>query len=40
MGIDDKFVAVHGQILLPEPLPPISKVFSLMLQEEKQRAYI
>lgn len=37
MGLDDKYTADRGQILLLEPLPPISKVFSLVLQEEQQR---
>jgi hypothetical protein len=28
---------VRGQILLLDPLPAINKVFSLVLQEERQR---
>ena len=32
------FAAVRGQILLMEPLPPINKVYSLVTQEERQRA--
>ena len=38
MGLNDMYANVRGQILLIDPLPPISKVFSLILQKEKQRA--
>ena len=38
MGLNDDFAAVRGQILLMEPLPPINKVYSLVTQEERQRA--
>ena len=38
MGLNDIYANVRGQILLNDPLPPIAKVFSLILQEEKQRA--
>jgi hypothetical protein len=37
MGLNDSFSAVRAQILLMDPLPPINKVFSLIIQEEKQR---
>ncbi|XP_041023988.1 uncharacterized protein LOC121264752 [Juglans microcarpa x Juglans regia] len=37
MGLNDSFSQVRGQILLIDPLPPINKVFSLVLQEERQR---
>lgn len=37
MGLNDSFAQVHTQILLSIPLPPINKVFSLILQEERQR---
>ena len=37
MGLNDSFSQVRGQILLMDPLPPINRVFSLILQEEKQR---
>lgn len=40
MGLDDKFTAVRGQVLLMEPLPSISKVFSLILQEKRQRGCV
>lgn len=35
MGLNDSF---RSQILLNDPLPPINKVFSLIVQEERQRA--
>ena len=35
MGLNDTYVAVQGQILLMDPIPPLSKVFSLILQDEK-----
>ena len=37
MGLNDSFSAVRAQILLTDPLPPINKVFSLIIQEERQR---
>ncbi|XP_040990952.1 uncharacterized protein LOC121238177 [Juglans microcarpa x Juglans regia] len=37
MGLNDSVSEVRGQILLIDPLPPINKVFSLVLQEESQR---
>jgi hypothetical protein len=37
MGLNDSFSAVRAQILLMDPLPSINKVFSLIIQEEKQR---
>ncbi|KAF5478995.1 hypothetical protein F2P56_005510, partial [Juglans regia] len=37
MGLNDSFSQVRGQILLIDPLPPMNKVFSLVLQEERQR---
>jgi hypothetical protein len=37
MGLNDSFSKISGQILLLEPLPPINKVFSLVLQEERQK---
>ncbi|KAL1320843.1 uncharacterized protein LOC107636140 [Arachis ipaensis] len=38
MGLNDSFSNIRGQILLSDPLPPILKIFSLVLQEERQRA--
>jgi hypothetical protein len=37
MGLNESFSHVRGQILLMDPLPPINKVFSLIVQEERQR---
>ena len=37
MGLNDTHAAVRGQILLMDPIPALSKVFSLLLQDEKQR---
>jgi hypothetical protein len=37
MGLNEPFANIKGQILLIDPLPPINKVFSLVLQEERQR---
>ena len=37
MGLDESYSQIRGQILVMEPTPPINKVFSLILQEEKQR---
>lgn len=34
MGLNDSFSQVRGHILLMEPLPPLAKVFSLVLREE------
>ncbi|XP_031280100.1 uncharacterized protein LOC116138529 [Pistacia vera] len=37
MGLDDYFSQVRGQLLLMDPMPPINRVFSLIVQEEQQR---
>ncbi|XP_035547456.1 uncharacterized protein LOC118348955 [Juglans regia] len=37
MGLNDSFSHIRGQILMLDPLPEINKVFSLVVQEEKQR---
>ncbi|XP_039019841.1 uncharacterized protein LOC120151472 [Hibiscus syriacus] len=37
MGLIESYAHIRGQILLMDPLPPISKVFSLIVQEEHQR---
>ena len=37
MGLNDTYSTVRGQILLMDLIPPSSKVFSLLLQDEKQR---
>ena len=35
MGLNDTYSTIRGQILLMDPIPPLSKVFSLLLQDEK-----
>jgi hypothetical protein len=35
-GLNDNFSVVKSQILLMDPLPPMNKVFSLVLQHERQ----
>ena len=37
MGLNETYAAVRGQILIMDLVPPLSKVFSLLLQDEKQR---
>lgn len=37
MGLNESLFQISGQFLLMDPIPPISKVFSLVLQYEKQR---
>lgn len=37
MGLKESYSNVRGQILLIDPLPPLNKAFSLVLQEEKQQ---
>ena len=37
MGLNETYTTIRGQILLMDPIPPLSKVFSLLLQDEKQR---
>lgn len=37
MGLNDSFSQIQGQVLLLEPIPSINKVFSLVVQEERQR---
>ena len=36
MGLNDSYAAVHSQILLMQPLPDTRRVYSLVLQQEKQ----
>ena len=38
MGLNDSFSHVQGQILLMDPIPSVEKVFSLLIQDEKQRS--
>lgn len=37
MGLNDTYDAIRGQILLLEPLPNVSKAYSMILWVEKQR---
>ena len=37
MGLDESYTNVRGQILLMQPLPLVSKAYSMLRQEEKQR---
>jgi hypothetical protein len=39
-GLNDTFDMVRSQILLMDPLPPINKVFSMVLQHERQFASV
>jgi hypothetical protein len=37
MGLNESYSAIRGQILLMNPLPDVSKAYSSIVQEEKQR---
>lgn len=37
VGLNDSYALVRSQLLLVVPLPSITKVFSLLLQEQSQR---
>ena len=37
MGLNESYTTVRGPILLMNPIPTVSEVFSLLLQEERQR---
>lgn len=37
MGLNDIYEAVRGQILLMDQIPSLTKVFSLLVQDEKQK---
>ncbi|KAL5560411.1 hypothetical protein UlMin_036622 [Ulmus minor] len=37
MGLNESYTQIHAQILMQDPFPPINKVFSLVVQEERQR---
>jgi len=37
MGLNDDYKAVRGNILMMNPLPTIGQVYSMLIQEEKQR---
>lgn len=38
MGLNDSYSQIKGQILLMDPMPSINKVYSLLIQEERQRS--
>ncbi|XP_073017747.1 uncharacterized protein [Primulina eburnea] len=38
MGLNESYAQIRAQILMMEPLPVISKTFSLVVQEESQRS--
>ncbi|XP_075492392.1 uncharacterized protein LOC142530443 [Primulina tabacum] len=38
MGLNESYAQIRAQILLVDPLPGIAKVFSLVVQEERQRS--
>ena len=40
VGLNGSFSAIRGQILAMDPFPPMSKVISLVLQEEKQHEVV
>lgn len=37
IGLDESYSAIKSQLLLQTPFPPLSKIYSLLLQEESQR---
>ena len=37
MGLNESFSQVRTQVLLIDPIPSLSKVYSLLIQEETQR---
>ncbi|PNX92373.1 retrovirus-related Pol polyprotein from transposon TNT 1-94, partial [Trifolium pratense] len=39
-GLNEKFSVVRTQVLLMDPLPPINKVYSLVVQEESNHAFL
>ena len=38
IGLNDSYSQTWSQILMMEPIPPLTKVFTLVLQEERQRS--
>ncbi|KZV39960.1 hypothetical protein F511_15622 [Dorcoceras hygrometricum] len=38
MGLNESYAQIRAQVLMMEPLPIISKVFALVVQEERQRS--
>lgn len=37
MGLNDSYAQIRGQILLMDPIPAVNRIFSLVIQEERQR---
>ena len=37
MGLNDSYSQIRGQILLMDPIPSVNRIFSLIIQEERQR---
>ena len=37
MGLNESYGSIQGQILSMDPFPSINRIFSLVVQEEKQR---
>ena len=37
MGLNDSFSQVRSQVLLMDPIPSLSKVYSLLIQEKTRR---
>lgn len=38
MGLNDSYAQIRAQILMVDPFPVIAKVFSIAVQEERQRS--
>ncbi|XP_073309293.1 uncharacterized protein [Primulina huaijiensis] len=38
MGLNESYAQIRAQVLMMDPIPVISKVFSLVVQEERQRS--
>lgn len=37
MGLNESYSSIRGQILSMEPIPSVTKAFSIVIQEEKQQ---
>ncbi|XP_073274883.1 uncharacterized protein [Primulina huaijiensis] len=38
MGLNESYAQIRAQVLMMDPIPAISKIFSLVVQEERQRS--
>lgn len=36
MGLNESYAQIHAQILMMDPIPVMSKIFSLVIQGERQ----